>query len=190
MRRAGAAFLQGGELAKLTGGQWFEVVVWLALAGVAYGFSFEFDREIEFYKFGASGWPRLIILFIVLGAVGQFVQDVIQSQERPLYDPGYFAQFAEHGPQFFVRMGLTLALPMVYATFMQGMGYYFLTPFFLVGYLYLTGEHRISRLILVPLVIYIVITVIFTRFAYIGLPTGYWPGFYDFGNWFVVFLRG
>lgn len=177
-------------MAKLTAGQWFEVGVWLSVAGVAYGFSFEFDREIEFYKFGASGWPRVIILMIALGAVGQFVQDLVHAQTKPLYDPGYFAQFAEHGSRFFVRMGLTLALPMVYASLMQGMGYYFLTPLFLVAYLYLTGERRVSRLILVPLVIYALTTLIFTRFAYLGLPTGYWPGFYDFGNWFVVVLRG
>ena len=29
-----------------------------------------------------------------------------------------------------------------------------------------------------------------TRVLYVGLPTGYWPGFYDFGNWVVVLLRG
>ena len=33
------------------------------------------------------------------------------------------------------------------------------------------------------------VTVIFTRLLYVGLPTGYWPGFYDFGNWVVVFVR-
>ena len=41
----------------------------------------------------------------------------------------------------------------------------------------------------VPGVIYGVVTLIFTRVLYVGLPTGYWPGFYDFGNWFVVLLR-
>lgn len=174
---------------RLSPGQWFEVVAWLFIASAAYGFSFSFDREIEMYKFGASGWPRLIILFIALGAVGQFVQDVIQSRNAPLYDPGYFSQFSEHGPRFFIRMGMTLALPLVYAGLLQGMGFYFLTPFFLVGYLYLTGERRVSRLIAVPLIIFGVITIIFTRYAYVGLPTGYWPGFYDFGNWFVVFIR-
>ncbi len=180
----------GADLGKLTAGQWFEVGVWLAVAGLAYGFSFQFDREIEMYQFGASGWPRAIIFLIALGAVGQFVQDLIQSKNEALYDPGYFSQFSEHGHRFFIRMGLTLALPMVYSVLLQGMGYYFLTPFFLSAYLYLTGEHRISRLIIVPGVIFGVITIIFTRFAYVGLPVGYWPGFYDFGNWFVVLVRG
>jgi hypothetical protein len=177
-------------MGKLTSGQWTEIIIWLAVAGLAFGYSFEFDRDIEFYKFGASGWPRVIIAMIFLGAVGQFIQDLLKAKTDPVYDPGYFSQFSEHGPAFMVRMGLTLALPMVYAILLQGMGYYFLTPFFLGFYLYLTGERRIKMLIFVPLSIYGVITVIFTRVLYVGLPIGYWPGFYDFGNWAVILLRG
>ena len=176
-------------MGRLSAGQWFEVGIWLAVAAFAYGYSFEFDRDIEMYRFGASGWPRLIILLIALGAIGQFAQDLLKAPKEPVYDPGYFTRFSEHGPRFVVRMGLTLTLPLVYAALMQGMGYYFLTPFFLAGYLFLTGEHRVVPLILVPGVIYGVVTLIFTRVLYVGLPTGYWPGFYDFGNWFVVLLR-
>ena len=177
-------------MGKLTSGQWTEIAIWLTLAGLAFGYSFEFDREIEFYKFGASGWPRVIIAMIFLGAIGQFVQDLLKTRTDPVYDPGYFSQFSEQGAGFMVRMGLTLALPMAYALLLQGMGYYFLTPFFLGFYLYLTGERRIKMLILVPLSIYGGITVIFTRVLYVGLPIGYWPGFYDFGNWAVILLRG
>jgi len=176
-------------MGKLTAGQWTEIVIWLAVAAVAYGFSFEFDRDIEMYKFGASGWPRVIVLLIALSAAGQFLQDLRKAQTAPLYDPGYFSQFSEHGPRFVIRMGLTLTLPLVYAALLQGMGYYFLTVFFLMGYLYLTGEHRPIVLFLVPFSIFIVVTIIFTRVLYVGLPTGYWPGFYDFGNWFVAILR-
>ncbi len=177
-------------MGRLTAGQWFETGIWLAIAGLAFGYSFQFDREIEMYRFGASGWPRVIIFLIALGTIGQFAQNLLQSKRGQGSDPGYFSQFSEHGHRFFIRMGATLALPMVYSVLLQGMGYYFLTPFFLAAYLYLTGERRVSRLILVPGVIYAVITVIFTRFAYVGLPVGYWRGFYDFGNWFVVFIRG
>jgi hypothetical protein len=145
-------------MGRLSPGQWFEVGAWLVVAGAAYGFSLQFDRDIEMYRFGAAGWPRLIILLIALGALGQFVQDLRRAQDKPLSE--------------------------------QGMGYYFLTPLFLIAYLYLTGEHRIKPLILVPLFLYLVVTFIFTRLLYVGLPTGYWPGFYDFGTWFVVLVRG
>ncbi len=177
-------------MGRLSPGQWLEVSIWLVVAAVAYGYSFEFDRDIEMYRFGAAGWPRLLILLIALGALGQFVQDLRTAPKEPLYDSGYFSRFKELDPRFILRMGLTLALPLVYARLLQGMGYYFLTPFFLAGYLYLTGEHRVKPLILVPLVIYGLVTVIFTRVLYVGLPIGYWPGFYDLGNWFVVLLRG
>lgn len=176
-------------MGRLTTGQWTEIGIWLAVAGLAFGYSFEFDRDIEFYKFGASGWPRVVIAMIFLGAVGQFIQDLRNAKTDAIYDPGYFSRFSEHGRRFVVRMGLTLALPLLYAGLLQGMGYYFLTPFFLGLYLYLTGERRVKMVILVPLVIYGVITVLFTRVLYVGLPIGYWPGFYDFGNWVVVLLR-
>lgn len=177
-------------MGRLSLGQWFEVGVWLAVAAAAYGFSLQFDRDIEMYRFGAAGWPRIIILLIALGAVGQFVQDLRAAPDTPSRDSGYFTGFSEQGPYFFLRMGLTLVLPVVYAALLQGMGYYFLTPFFLAGYLFLTGERRVTALILVPLLIYGAVTLIFTRLLYVGLPTGYWPGFYDIGNWFVVVLRG
>ncbi len=177
-------------MGRLSPGQWFEAGIWVVIAGAAYGFSLQFDRDIEMYKFGAAGWPRLIILLIVLGALGQFVQDLRKGQDKPAPDTGDLGRFGEHDWRFFLRMGLTLALPVVYASLLQGMGYYFLTPFFLIGYLYLTGEHRLLPLILVPLLIYCVISLIFTRLLYVGLPIGYWPGFYDFGNWVVIIARG
>lgn len=177
-------------MGRLSAGQWFEFGTWLAVAGVAYGFSLQFDRDIEMYKFGAAGWPRLIILLIALGALGQVVQDLRRGRGQPVPESNYRDRFSEHDWRFVLRMGLTLALPVVYASLLQGMGFYFLTPFFLVAYLYLTGEHRVIPLVLVPLLIYCVITFIFTRLLYVGLPVGYWPGFYDFGNWVIIMARG
>ncbi len=175
-------------MGRLSLGQWLEVASWLAVAGKAYRYTLEFDRDVEMYRFGADGWPRLLILFIFLAAIGQFIQDLRGNGAGT--GPGFLDSFADQGPGFVLRMGLTLALPLVYASLLQGMGFYFLTPFFLAGYLFLTGERRVVPLIFFPLGIFAVITLIFTRLLYVGLPTGYWPGFYDFGNWFVVLVRG
>ena len=57
-------------MGRLTLGQWFEVAIWLAVAGIAYRYTLEFDRDVEMYRFGADGWPRLLILFIFLAAIG------------------------------------------------------------------------------------------------------------------------
>ncbi|MFQ5545958.1 MAG: hypothetical protein ACE5FE_08265, partial [Acidiferrobacterales bacterium] len=66
----------GAAIRRLTAGQWFELTFWATFGGLAYALSFQFDREIELYKFGASGWPRVVILLICLAAVGQFIQSI------------------------------------------------------------------------------------------------------------------
>lgn len=60
-------------MGKLRPGHFIEVGLWLALAAVLYIYSFEFERNIEIYKFGATVWPRVIILLIVVAALGQFL---------------------------------------------------------------------------------------------------------------------
>ena len=38
-----------------------ESTVWVSLVILLFAFSFEFDKEIEIYKFGAAGWPRAVL---------------------------------------------------------------------------------------------------------------------------------
>ena len=169
------------------------MVFWAAFGVLAFGLSFQFDREIRMYRFGAAGWPRTVIAVIVIASVGQFISDLRRRQKEDDTAPveaGYFGKVAaEHGSEFFVRMGITLALPLTYAGLLNLTGYYFTTPVFLAAYLYMTGVRQARPLIMVPLVIYVAVTIIFTRILYVGLPVGYWPGFYDFSNWLVVLIR-
>lgn len=60
-------------MGKLRPGHFVEVGLWLILAAVLYIYSFEFEQNIEIYKFGATAWPRVIILCIVLAALGQLL---------------------------------------------------------------------------------------------------------------------
>ena len=60
-------------MGNLRPGHIVEAGLWLALAAVLYVYSFEFDQSIEIYKFGATAWPRAIILLIVLAAIGQLL---------------------------------------------------------------------------------------------------------------------
>ena len=172
---------------RLSAGQWFELGFWIVFAAVAYGFSFEFDREIEMFKFGASGWPRVIIALILIAVAGQLLQDMRGAVSGDIVEPRPVGTRNELGSM--VAVAITLALPILYASLLEYTGYYFTTPLFLVAYLYVTGERRVKWLVVVPLVIYVVLTVLFTRFLYVGLPVGYWPGFYDFSNWLIVLIR-
>ncbi len=58
-------------MGNLKTGHVVEAALWLLLVAALYAGSFEFDREIEIYKFGASAWPRVILLLIAVAAVGQ-----------------------------------------------------------------------------------------------------------------------
>jgi len=52
----------------------FEAVFWLLIAIIFFAFSFNFNQPIEIYKFGATGWPRVILFLMALVALGNFYQ--------------------------------------------------------------------------------------------------------------------
>jgi len=58
-------------MGKLRPGHLIEAAMWLGLCLFLYVFSFQFDKNIEIYKFGATAWPRTIILLMVIAALGQ-----------------------------------------------------------------------------------------------------------------------
>ena len=50
-----------------------ETSVWLLTVVVFFVYSFEFNQEIEIYKFGATGWPRVILGILLLVTLGNFL---------------------------------------------------------------------------------------------------------------------
>ena len=173
--------------------QWIEFGFWLTFAGLAWYFSYEFSRDVEMYRFGADGWPRLVIALVVVAACGQLYYAWQEAHSADAPDPetmpSLWDRMSEAGAGSLTRMSLLLLMPMVYALLLDRTGFYFTTPVFLASYLFVSGERRWSRVILIPLAISTAVTVLFTRYLYMSLPVGYWPGFYDFSNWLVVLLR-
>lgn len=174
----------------------FELIFWLALAVLGFYFSFEFDRKIEFYRFGAANWPRAILILIVAAALGQWwthrrTESLSASTSAPEQGDGQvMVADAERRSGYGLRLVATFGLPLVYAVLWEPVGFYVTTPIFLIAYLYLIGERRVPWLLGVPLGIFAVLTFIFTRLLYVGLPVGYWRPFYDISNWLVALLRG
>ena len=68
-------------MGRLRTGHLVEGTFWLGLCLLLYIYSFEFDRDIEIYEFGASGWPRAIILLMALAAIGQLVHHWLKGDE-------------------------------------------------------------------------------------------------------------
>ena len=158
-----------------------ELAFWLALALSAYVLSFEFADEPGTYRWGAASWPRAVILFMALFALAQFLLERRADTET-------VQRHLEIGSEQLTLLS-TFLLPLLYLFLLPRIGFYLLTPFFLLAFLWLVGERRWPVLILVSLLIYGFINLIFTRLFYVALPTGVWPGCYEFSNWFLVTVR-
>ena len=68
-------------MGKLRTGHLVEAGLWLAFCLFLYIYSFEFDKNIEIYKFGATAWPRAIILLMAIAAIGQLVHHWYKGDE-------------------------------------------------------------------------------------------------------------
>jgi hypothetical protein len=175
---------------RITRGELFEVAFWLAFAAAAFALSFKFDQEIEIYKFGATGWPRVVIVLIVLGALGQLFNDIKarlagSTRENNAPSPAR----AGVGPGYAFRITAILVAPFVFAFLLEYIGFYSLAPFFVAAFLYIGGERRWGRIVGISLFIYALMILLFAKLLFVGLPVGNWHPFYDFSNWLLVLLQ-
>lgn len=187
-------------MGNLRPGHLVEAAFWLGFAALAFIFSFEFDRPIDVYKLGATAWPRAVILLIALAAVGQLYwhwrfgdEETVEIDEPPSSEAASSTvgeEAAETRLRYYLRLGALFVLPLLYAYFMSDLGFYAMTPFFIVAVLWLLGERRWRYLLGVTVFVYAFIIIIFAKFLYVGLPTGSVSPFYDYSNWLLVLLRG
>ena len=59
-----------------------EATIWLSLALLLFVSSFDFNQEIEIYKYGASAWPRALLLLIAVAAVGQLLGQWLRGESQ------------------------------------------------------------------------------------------------------------
>lgn len=165
-----------------------ELAIWLTLVIGMWVYSYQFDRKLQSYAFGPVAWPRAVLLFIALAAVIAFAADWRRNQAaeaRPAAD-------IVRTPRTPTRLGANLrllaafALPLTYVWLLPHAGYFATTPFFLAVSMRLLGLRRWPVVIALSLAIYALMLLLFSKLLFIPLPTGNWPGFYDFSNWLLV----
>ncbi len=168
-------------VAKTIQWKYLEPCIWLMLALAAYIFSADFSQDMDIYKFGASGWPRMIIFLIVVVALfeawdikrhstvaqakSEKSEDEKEGNSRPLLS-------------FYMLMGL----PLLYAALLETIGFYVLTPLFIFSFMFLVGERRKKILISVTVGLYAILLLLFSRIFYLNLPVGNMHPFYDISN--------
>lgn len=159
-----------------------ELGLWLGLALVAFGLSFQFADEIGTYKWGAASWPRAVILVMAVTAL------VHASLRMKAAEPPADSPLESAGDAAVSSLGLFL-IPLLYAWLLPRTGFYLTTPFFLVTYLLYVGERRWPVILLTTAIITVVINLVFSKLFYVALPVGNWPVFYDVNNWLLTVIR-
>lgn len=170
-------------------GIWLEFAAWMAIAAFFYGFSFEFADEMGAFQWGAAAWPRGVVLVLVITALVQLAIRLRALKRSNAAGEAPVESGLAIDPQAALRAAGMFAIPIIYVALMPYIGFYVGTPLFLVAYLAYLGERRWSRLIGVPVFIYLLVNLVFTKLFFVALPVGNWPGFYDFSNWLLVTIR-
>ncbi len=176
-------------MSNISRGKMYESLAWILFAALAYYFSFGFEKEIEIYKFGASGWPRAIILLTIIAAVMMLFTGNRESAIAAAEGATEEEIKTKRTLGNYLHTSAILAWPVLYAVLMEKIGFYTLTPFFIFGFLWLAGEHRLKILLMMSIGIYVFFVFVFGRLLYINLPVGTMHPFYDFSNWLLVIIR-
>ncbi|MGI9385569.1 MAG: tripartite tricarboxylate transporter TctB family protein [Methyloligellaceae bacterium] len=171
-------------------GIWVEWAVWVAVALIAYNITYVFDKPVEGYRYGATGWPRAILIAIMIGATCQLIFRYFQWEESalPESDAAAASLISRLWPPNW-RLVAIFVLPIVYLWLLARTGFYLTTPFFIVAYLVALGVRSVKVFVSVTLVVYVLLLLIFTRLFYVALPVGSWQGFYDINNAIIVIVR-
>ncbi|MGI9465119.1 MAG: hypothetical protein ACR2OM_14320, partial [Aestuariivirgaceae bacterium] len=104
---------------RLRPSHYVEAGLWLLAAAVLFGLTFKFNQEIEIYKFGASAWPRGLIVMTVLAVIGQLFWQY-RFGDRTAEVGGADANIDEEGDsensglQWYAHTALLIALPFFY----------------------------------------------------------------------------
>ena len=150
-----------------------ESLAWFLVAVVAYGLTYQFDEANPSYEFGPAAWPRALLIGVMLasimlwrlpGAVGSGGESPEKEKDGDP-PPGLTRRDKLR------RFGI-FAVPVIYVFAMDKVGFLLVTPFFLIGYMYLLGYRRWLRLIPLCGAIFCAVVLLFVVLMNTPLPQG------------------
>jgi hypothetical protein len=159
-----------------------EAAFWLSLASIFFAFTYQFNQPIEIYKFGATGWPRAIILTMIVVTLGNVIYN-IKHGAKPLKsrigasDKSDAVEY--HSLSDYIKTAVILLLPLIYALLLKPVGFYSGTPIFIALIMLAWGERRVGFIIGSTMVIYSLLILLFMVVLNAPLPQGNVSPFYD-----------
>ena len=176
-------------MSKLKKSHKVETLIWLTIVVVFFGYSFEFSQEIEIYKFGATGWPRVVLGLLLLVTLGNFLHLYKKGSEAQQGRVGITDQeedISYDGIGSIKKLIAILAMPLIFAWSLKPVGFYSATPVFIVLIILLLGEKRIKWVIGITLFIYFLLIFLFMVILNAPLPQGNISPFYDFSAFMLT----
>ena len=166
-----------------------ETAVWSLIAVIFFGFTFEFNQPIEIYKFGATGWPRVIILLLMLVTLGNLYHlfkhgSAIQKGRVGIAETDD-TQTDYSNPATLAKIIAILFTPFLFAWLLKPVGMYSGAPFFIAAVIWLFGERRWQWILGITLLIYAILLGMFVVILNAPLPQGNVSPFYDFSGFIL-----
>ena len=176
-------------LGQLTKAHLVEGAAWFLIVVVFFGYSFEFNQSIEIYKFGATGWPRVIVLLLLVVTAGNFYYQfrhgsTIQKGRVGIAETE--ESETDYGdPATLLKVASVLLTPFIFAYLLKPVGMYSGSPVFIALVIYLFGERRWKWILGITLLIYAILLGLFVVVLNAPLPQGNVSPFYDFSGFIL-----
>ena len=166
-----------------------EAGIFLTIVVVFFAYSFEFNQEIEIYIFGATAWPRTVILLLLLATLGNLYYAYKHGSEAQKGRVGAAetddreTDFSD--PRTLAKIIAVLLTPFIFAWALRPVGIYFAAPFFIAAIMWLFGERRWKAILVVTTVIYLIFIGLFLVVLNAPLPQGNVEPFYSYSAWIL-----
>ena len=164
-------------------GEW---LFWCVLVTLFWMQTDSFAEPIAEFRFGADGWPKMVLLGILIGATGQMTLGLYEARRTNL--PPTSDETGTRQISRWQQISI-FVLPLLYLWLMHRIGFFVVTPLFIAAYLFVLEVRRIRPLVFVTLAVYGVVLFLFVRFFYVALPVGAWPSFYEINNQIITLVR-
>ena len=173
-----------------------------------------FSQPMSEFQFGADGWPKAVLLLLLLGASAQMASDLVkqhrgQTTKTPSKSKIISKTVSESNTvsesktvpesktvsesktkvMSWYQVVAVFCLPLVYVFLMRRLGFFLATPLFVLAYLWTMEVRRWQHLVSVTLVVFGLVLLVFVRFFYVALPVGSWEWAYAVNNFVIALVR-
>ncbi len=147
-----------------------------------------FSQPMGEFLFGADGWPKVVLLLLLLGASAQTASDLIKQSAANTKREDTATPSSSKSMSWY-QVAAVFCLPLVYVFLMRRLGFFLATPLFVLAYLWTLEVRRWQSLAAVTLTVFAVVLLVFVRFFYVALPVGSWEWAYAINNEIVSLVR-